>query len=174
MTWLWWAVSALGGIGIVGLIALAIFAPPMALAIWKLISSGFLWFFRTRIGFGVVVGVAVWYGTSWYQRHVDVREFEAEKASFKAAQAQRDADIRKDAESFVRKQIADEYMAQMESDDEVSKFKATLDPGRKCPIGDDAPILRRWIEGGKLVGPDHNGMRKAPGKKDVPADQRKR
>lgn len=164
MTWLWWAVSALGGIGIVGIIALAIFAPPMALAVWKIVSEGFMWFFRTRIGFGIVVGLAVWYGTSWYQHHVDVRAFEEEKAAFRAAQKQRDADIQKDAEAFVRKQIADEYMAQMESDNEVSQFKESLDPAGVCRIGDDAPWLRDIANGRRSQGRDHNRVRKAPAK----------
>lgn len=173
MTWLWWAVSALGGVGVVGLIVLAIFAPPMALSIWKIISSGFLWFFRTRIGFGIVVGVAVWYGTSWYQSYIDHQAFEAEKAAFKAAQKQRDKDIDADAKQFVLKQIADEYMAQQESDYEASQLKASLG-NRECPIGDDAAKLRRWIEGGGLVGPDHARVRETAGKKVFPADRRKR
>ncbi len=146
MTWLWWAASALGSLGIIGAIVLAIFFPPMLLVVWKIVSNAFLWFFRTRIGFGIVVGVAVWYGTSWYQHRIDVQACEAEKAAFKVAQKKRDSDIAKDTEQFVRKQIADEYMAQQESDNALAQFKTethAANPDRKCPVGADAPRLRQ-------------------------------
>ena len=168
MTWLWWAVSALSGVGIIGWIVLAIFAPPMALAVWKALSSGFMWFFRTRIGFGVVVGFAVWYGTSWYQHKIDTEACEAEKVAFKAAQKQLSSDIAKDAEAFVRKQIADEFMAQQESNDEVADFTKALNPADVCRIGPDAPKLRRLTESGRSQNRDHKGVRKAPARKVVP------
>lgn len=168
MTWLWWAVSALGGLGVIGFIVLAVFFPPLLLTVWKVTSSGFMWFFRTRIGFGIVVGLAVWYGTSWYQHKIDTEACEAEKVAFKAAQKQLASDIKKDAEAFVRKEIADEFMAQQESDDAVAAFKKALDPADVCHIGADAPKLRALTISGRPQNRNHNRVRKAPARKVVP------
>lgn len=168
MTALWWWITGLSATGIIGLIALFFAANAMFWIVVQAALKGFMWFFRTRIGFGVVVGVAVWYGTSWYQHSIDVAACEAEKIAFKAAQVQRDKDIDTDAKQFVLKQIADEYMAQQDSDYEVAQFKAALDPAGKCTIGADAPRLRDIANGRRTQGANLKGVRKAPAKKAHP------
>lgn len=167
MNALWWWATGLSGLGVVGLVLAFFFANA---AFW-LIVNGFMWFFRTRIGFGIVVGVSVWYGASWYQSHIDTKAFEAEKAAFKAAQVKRDADIRKDAEVFVRRQIADEFMAQQESNDALANFTKALDPAGVCRIGADAPKLRLLTSAGRSQSADHHRMRKAAPKKVISRDR---
>lgn len=160
MNWIFWGLTGLASLGVVGLTALAIFAPPMLAVVWKVASECFLWFFRTRIGFGVVVGIATFYGASWYQHSIDQEAYEREKAAFVAAQKQRDEDIKKDTDAFVRKQIADEFIAQQESNDEVADFKKGLNPALVCRVGSDADRLSaigRGVKGG-----DKQGVRKAP------------
>lgn len=173
MSALWWWITGLGATGIIALAVLFFAANALFWIVVQKIASGFMWFFNTRIGFGIVVGMAAWYGTSLYQHHVDQREFDRKTAEFKAQQKQRDSNIAADAKEFVIKQIADEYMAQQESDYEAAQLKTGLS-GTGCPIGDDAPILRRFIEVGGTVGSGHKGLRSIAPKKGVPADQRKR
>lgn len=162
MTWLWWAVTGLSGAAIGVLIVMFIFAHAAFLLVVQAIAKGFMWFFRTRIGFGVVVGAVTWYGTSWYQHHVDTAEFERQTAAFKSAQKERDVGIAKDTEAFVRKQIADEFIAQQDADHEVAQFKADIraaNPSRKCPVGADAPGLRKLWKFGRPSSSDHKGVR---------------
>ncbi len=138
MTALWWWITGLGSLGIIGLVLAFFFAN----AVFWMILKGLAWFYRTRIGF--------------------------EKATFKAAQAQRDKDIHQDAKVFVLKQIADDYMAQQDSDYELAQFKAALNPADVCHIGADAPKLRLLTSAGRSQRADHNRVRKAAPKKVVP------
>ncbi len=167
----WWWITGLGAAGVIGLIALFFAAHALFLSVTERAVKAFMWFFQTRIGFGVLVGAAAWWGTSVYQHHIDQQEFDRKTAAFKAQQAQRDKDIAVDAEKFVLKQIAEEYVAEKDSEYALDQFKAALSPDRKCLIGDDAPGLRRLIDGGETVGRDHQGVRKAPRKKVVPRNQ---
>lgn len=141
--WIAWGLGILGSVGVIGWIAAAVFAPPLALAIWNVVRSVFLSVFKTRLGFGAIVGIAVYFGASWYQHRIDEENYAQRTADFRAAQKARDASIRKDAEAFVRKQIADEFIAQQESDYELSKFNQALDPAAACRVGADAPRLRK-------------------------------
>lgn len=167
MNALWWWVTGLSAAGILGLIACFFAANALFWIIVQAMAKGFMWFFRTRIGFGIVVGVAVWYGTSFYQHRIDTAACEAEKVAFKAAQKQRDKDIEADTKNFTIKQIAEEYVAQQDSDYGVAQFKADLDPAGVCRIGSDAPRLRD-IANGRSPSGDHKGLRKAPAKKAHP------
>lgn len=136
--WTAWLIGIAGSVGVIGWIAAAIWAPPIAAAIWKVVSS----LYKTRIGFGAVVGVTVYVVASWYQHQIDEKEYAKRVAEFRAAQVARDETIKKDTEAFVRKQIADEFIAQQESDDALARFQKTLDPAAACRVGADAPRLR--------------------------------
>ncbi len=164
MTALWWWITGLGSLGIIGLVLAFFFAN----AVFWMILKGLAWFYRTRIGFGIVVGAVMFWGATTYQHHIDTKAFDAEKATFKAAQAQRDKDIHQDAKVFVLKQIADDYMAQQDSDYELAQFKAALNPADVCHIGADAPKLRLLTSAGRSQRADHNRVRKAAPKKVVP------
>jgi len=164
MTALWWWISGFGTLGIAGLVLAFFFAN----GVFWMILKGLAWFYRTRLGFGIVVGAAMFWGATTYQHHIDTKAFAAEKAAFKAAQAQRDKDIHQDAKVFALKQIADEYMAQQDSDYEVAQFKAALKPAGKCLIGDDAGWLRDIANGRRPQGRDHNRVREAPAQKAHP------
>lgn len=161
MNWLWWTITGLSGVTLLAAIAAAVLAPAALLAAWQAIAPLLLKVFRSRIGLAAIVGIAAFYGASWYQHRLDAAAFAREKAAFIAAQAKRDADIAKDTEDYVRRQIADEYIAQQETQHEVDGFKQALDPAGKCRIGDDAPRLRIIAGTGQSGRADHKGMQQA-------------
>lgn len=158
--WWAWGLGIAGGLGVVGLIALAIFAPPMALAVWQVVAKFFKDVFATRLGFGIIVGVAVFFGTSFYQAGVDQKRFDQKTAEFRAAQKARDAEIAKDTETFVRKQIAEEKIAEQESQHELDDFKQALPPSNVFRVGDDADSLRALFWG--PASGHHQGVRRTP------------
>lgn len=123
-----WAGGIIGSIGIVGLIALAIFAPPIAAAIWKAIMSFINWFWSTRLGVGVMVGIAVYYGAIWYQHRVDEARYAKLTAEFKAAQAKRDKDIAAQTEADVRKKLKEEEDDDAEAAKDAAAIAAEVDP----------------------------------------------
>lgn len=168
MNALWWWITGLSAAGIFGLIVLFFAANALFWVVAHRATSAFMLLFRTRIGFGIVVGVAVWWSTSVYQHRIDQQEFDRQSAAFKAQQAQRDKDIAADAEKFVIKQIAEEYAAEKDSEYALDQFKASLNPDRKCLIGDDAAGLRKLVGAGEPVGRNHQRVRKAAAKKGVP------
>lgn len=147
--WMAWALGIAGSLGVVGLIVAAVFAPPLAAAIWRAVASVFMKLFNTRLGFGAIVGVVVYLGASWYQHRIDTLACEAKAADFKAAQKARDERIKQETAARVRREMASEAIAQRNSDHALEQFKTTLDSRRACRVGDDAPGLRKlWgLEG---------------------------
>lgn len=162
MNWLTLGIAGVSGLGIGAIVVLAIVAPAAFVIVWRMIVASFFKMTETRLGVALIVGVAVWLVASFYQEHVDKIAFSKGETEFKAAQAKRDADIAKDTEAFVRKQIADEFIAQQDSDNEVVTFEKQIDGRNNSSVfrvGDDACRLRKL---GGLGCVDYKGVRKAP------------
>lgn len=146
MNWLWWTLTGLGGLGIVGLIVAAIFAPAALAVVWKLAARLMLWLVETRIGVGLVVGLATFYATSIYQHRIDVEACRTQKAAMvEAARAEakaRDASIDARTTVYVNEQLKLEARDAAADAIKESAYVKTLSADRACPVGDDVDRLR--------------------------------
>lgn len=141
-----WVTGIAGSLGLVGLILLAIFAPPAFALVWKAITGFVSWFWSTRIGVGVMVAAAMFYGASWYQHRVDGQRCQAEKGAMvdaaKAKAKKRDNAIDASTTIYVNGQLKQEAQASTLDAIKESAYVKTLTKDRACPVGDDVDRLR--------------------------------
>lgn len=141
-----WVSGIVASLGVVGLILLAVFAPPAFALLWKAITGFVSWFWSTRIGVAVMVAAAMFYGASWYQHRVDTLRCQAQKGAMvdaaKARAAQRDNAISAGTTIYVTQQLQKEAQAANVDALKESAYVKTLASKPACPVGDDVDRLR--------------------------------
>lgn len=144
-----WITGLVGAIGVAGAILLAVFAPPALLLIWRGIAGFVSWFWSTRLGVAVMVGAAMFYGTSWYQHHVDSLRCQAQKGAMvdaaKAKAKARDNAIDAGTTIYVNQQLKQEAQAASVDALKESAYVKTLAGKPACLVGDDADSLRALV-----------------------------
>jgi len=140
LQWWWWLV---GTVGIGGAIAFLVLAPALAAQVFAVVLNFLI---GTRIGIGIIVGIAVWFASDTYRSNADAALWQKRVAAFEQAQAERDKKIDADARAAVRKEIEDEKAATAQTEQVTNDWVKTLPPLAAtdiiCRVGPDADKLR--------------------------------
>jgi hypothetical protein len=166
--WIWYLI---GAVGIGGTIALIVFLPA-ALPILQNVAR---FIFGTRLGFGLMFGIASFAIADTHRARLDQAEWNRKVASFEQQQKDRDTKIADDARQQVKSELAAEKLAEAATNKAQEQFNDTLKPlppgDGPCRVGDDADKLR-VISG--QSGSATDGRVPQVGRPGVPAIHRKR
>lgn len=142
--------SLTGILGIGGMVALFIFAPPLAVAILRGAGNLATAVVATRLGLGLTVGIAGlllgWFGGAWHAESACTAQIAMLRSAADAAAAKRDADLRTALEQQYQPVIdklrddAATLKAQADADAEALDHAAAP---TACPLGDGPLRLRR-------------------------------
>lgn len=167
--WMYWV---MGGLGLSGAVALAIFAPVVALALWKIVYSFIRLLLGTRIGCALLVGCFAWVASDLNRHKIDDAAFAEKTAQTIAAQKARDATIAASTRTLVLKETADVRAFEQAGKTAVDAFTRGLSAGA-CPVGADADRLRAIAGSGSVKRQHHRRVWKPAGKGDASGHQRK-
>lgn len=160
------AVWLLPAIGIPALITAAVLYPAIVLPILRSIANLFGWVLSYRAGCALIAAVAVGFAVDYWRHQHDDAVFAKRTAEFEQAQVERDDRIAKSTETLVRKQIADDWMAQQGGEKDVQDFESRLPANDAFRVGADADKLRQ-IAGEAVSGPSKSLPRSAGKGKDA-------
>jgi hypothetical protein len=159
LEWFWWIFATFG---IVGIVALWIFAPTAATLIGKAILAFFKFVFGYRIGCAIVAAILAFLAADYHRARLDEADWKKQTAAFDAAQQKRDIQIDANARASVRAEIDAEQQASIVTDKQKDDFDVSLKPlpatDNVCRVGADLVKLR-LIAGG-TQGKAHRSMPK--------------
>lgn len=118
VSWIWYLV---GTLGIGGTVALFYLAPAVLPLILRFLTG-------TRLGVGIMVGLIAFMVADIHRSRSDTNRYEAEKAAFAQAQADRDKRIAQETRDEVWKQIANATAENTAIDTDVKEFHDALPP----------------------------------------------
>jgi len=165
LQWWWWLV---GTVGIGGAVAFLLLAPALAAQVFAVVLQFLL---GTRVGIGILVGMAVWFASDTYRSNADRAIWQKRIATFEQLQDERDKQVDSDARAAVRKEIEDEKAATAQTEQVTNDWVKTLPPLAAtdiiCRVGPDADKLRliagATVSKPKLSVPNLGGLRAAAG-----------
>lgn len=140
MSALHWVLSAIGVLGVGGFIALIVLAPAVAAQVASAVAKLLKWMLSTRIGVGILVGIACLLGGWLYGDHLGSSRtqanWDAARESAAAEKASREKEIADKAKTEERTIIADERAADKKAIEDLNAQLSKLATDQ-CTLSDE-------------------------------------
>lgn len=140
MTVLDWVLSIVGVLGVGGFIALLVFAPVVAAQVMSAVGKLLGWMLSTRIGVGILVGVACLLGGLLWGEHAGAARVQTSwdeaRDAAAAEKINREGEIAEGARAKERNIVADEMAADKKAIEDQNAQLSKITPDQ-CHLSDD-------------------------------------